>query len=331
MADNMFQWLDGFPTQVQHAADLSSDWDFFTINRPKAVAFLGIGGIAIGATLVLNLFQNQFTVPVAVIRGESPPSWLKEDTLAMAISYSGATQETITAFKKALENGAMGAVLSTGGRLTEIATSQHLPNLQIPAGYAPRAALGYTCLPLIFFLMKLGIISQDPIPIANLVKTLETVRFEWSDPAGPGAGVANRLLRRLPLVVGAGLCAPVAQRFQAQFAENSKVISILFDVPEALHNLVESLTPIAIDSFNPIAVFLEDPFASDTIKTHMRKIRIAMSECGVEGIPILAQGDSEIERTFSLIHKIDWISYHLAKMRGVDPVEIPVIKALKEK
>ncbi|MCX6641515.1 MAG: hypothetical protein NTW14_13705 [bacterium] len=331
MPDKMYVWLEDFPRQIKHAAELGQSWDLFTVERPKGLAFLGIGGSAIGATIVCNLYRSVLSTPVVVSRGDEPPAWLKEGTLAAAISYSGETKETLTAFQRALKMGAAGAALTTGGSLLQTASAQHIPKVQIPAGYAPRAALGYTSIPLIYLLEKLGIIPRDTIQIEPLVKLLESVRYEWSDNTGPGAGVARRLLKRLPLIVGGGLMSAVAQRFQAQLAENAKVISIMVDVPEALHNLVETLDPISIEQFNPIAVYLEDPKANDEIKAQMRKIRAAMSDAGIEGIPILAQGDADVARLYSLIYKLDWISYHLAKLRGVDPTTIPIIMALKEK
>ena len=331
MPDQMWQWLDDFPRQMQRAAQLGENWDLSDLNQPQGIAFLGIGGSAIGATLICDLYREELSCPVAVSRGDQSPSWLQDGCLAVAISYSGETRETLTAFRRALSRGAQGASLSSGGSLARLAEEGKLPHLLIPAGMAPRAALGYTSLPLIFLLQKLGVIPVRDLDLDPLIRQLELLRVEWGDSTGTGVGAARRLLKRLPLIVGAGLTAGAARRLQAQLAENAKVISVCFEVPEALHNLIETLDPHAIEHFRPIAVYLEDPDAAETERILLKQVREAFQEAGIEGLPIHAEGETALSRLYTLIHKLDWISYHLAKLRAVDPVAIPTITSIKER
>lgn len=331
MSDQMWKWLDDFPQQIQHAAQLGEAWDLSGVEPPRAVSFLGIGGSAIGATLVSDLYGANFSCPVVVSRGDQPPSWLKEGSLAVAISYSGETRETLTAFRRALEKGARGISVSSGGSLARLADERKLPHLLIPEGMAPRAALGYTSLPLIYMLQKLGVVPAVELELDSLIRFLQYLRVEWGDGAGTGAGVARRLLKRLPLIVGAGLTAGIAHRFQAQLAENAKAVSVLFEVPEALHNLVETLDMQSIEPFRPIAIYLDDPDAPEDMRFLLSQVREAFQEAGIEGIPIQAEGKTPLIRLYALIHKTDWISYHLAKLKGGDPVAIPIITSIKKR
>jgi glucose/mannose-6-phosphate isomerase len=328
MSNQMLQWLEGFPGQIKHAAELGEGWKIEGIDKPSGVAFLGIGGSAIGATLVCDLFADWFTCPVAVQRGDTPPSWSEPGTLAVAISYSGETKETLASFQKALDQGAQCATISSGGTLAQYAEDHNQNHLIIPSGMAPRAALGYTSIPLIYLLREVGAISAD-LPDFEALVLLETVGLEWRDVTGPGVGIAQRLKRQLPIIVGGGLTAGIARRFQAQLAENSKALSLTFEIPEALHNLIETIGRQDIEAFRPIAVLLDDPDGSYEIRRLMNLTRETFQEAGIETVVIPTQGDSPIERIYSLVHKTDWISYHLAKIRGVDPVAIPMIKSLK--
>lgn len=330
MKDAMYEWLDGFPQQVKQAAQIGAEWSP-QVNAPSGgVAFLGIGGSAIGADLICRLYSDCFPCPVVVTRGNEPPAWLKSGNHAVAISYSGDTQETLTAFRRALDQGADGICISSGGKLAKLAEERGIPHLSIPGGMAPRAALGYTSLPLIFLLQKLQAMTVEEIEIEPVFRQLLSIREEWGDPAGSGAGVARRLLKRLPLIVGQGFCGAAARRFQAQLAENAKTISVVFDLPEALHNLVETLDVHYLESFRPIAVYIEDPEAPEETKRLLKQTRDAFQNAGVEGIPILSQGKAPLARLFSLVYKTDWISYHLAGLKGADPVAIPIIKSIKE-
>ena len=331
MHDKMWEWLDEFPGQIEHAAKLGEDWDLDGLERPESIAFLGIGGSAIGATLVSDLYRQQLNCPVVVSRGDQPPSWLGKGHLAVAISYSGETKETLTSYRRALEKGASGISISSGGSLAALAQERNLPHLLIAGGMAPRAALGYTSLPLIHVLQKLNVIPSADLALDATRRLLESLRVEWGDRAGAGAGVARRLIAHLPILVGAGFTCSIARRFQAQLAENAKAVSILFEIPEALHNLVETVDIKLADTLNPIAVYLEDPDGPEEWRALLKNVRAVFQGAGIEGVVVSAQGDDDLTKLFSLVHKTDWISYHLAKLKAVDPLTIPIITALKEK
>ena len=147
---------------------------------------------------------------------------------------------------------------------------------------------------------------------------------------GPGVGVARRLLRRLPMLAASKTQHFAARRFQAQLAENAKALSVVLEMPEALHNLIETLDSSYLDTFRPIGVYLEDAEADNATRRQMQKVRESFQTAGVEGLPLVAQGKAPLARLFGLVHKCDWISYHLATLKGVDPVAIPTITRIKE-
>ncbi|HEX7342894.1 MAG TPA: SIS domain-containing protein [bacterium] len=333
MKDPMWHWLDEFPGQIEQAWQLAANWDLSELREAENVAFLGIGGSAIGADLICGLYQNKFCRPVAVIRGEDPPAFLTAHSLVVAISYSGDTQETLTALARALDRGARAVCISSGGGLLKLAVEKRLPFLRLPAGMPPRAALGYASLPLVAILEKAGALSGgalDEAEVRETVQLLQTLRSEWSDPAGPGVGVARRILRRLPMIMAAKRLIPAARRFQTQLAENAKALSVVFEIPEALHNLIETLDSSYLDTFRPIGIYLEDADADAGTRRQMQKLRESFQTAGVEGLPLLTQGRGPLARLFGLVHKCDWISYHLAILKGVDPVAIPMITKMKQ-
>ncbi len=328
MPDPMRQWLHDFPEQVERAAETAVGWDLSSVTDPKGVVFLGIGGSAVGATLISELYREQLALPVVVSRGSQPPGWLGKGWLAVAISYSGNTEETLEAYARAQAAGAALVSISSGGELAERAGDR--AHLMIPGGFAPRAALGYTSIPLIFLLQKVNALRNVNPDIEGLVRALKTLRVDWGDPGGAGMGIARRLFKRFPIIVGCGLTAAVARRFQAQLAENAKALSLTFEVPEALHNLLESVETRTLEPLRPVAVLLEDPEAPRRSRDYLRLCRQAFQQAGVECVSIPARGGDDLVKLYSLVHKVDWISYHLAKLKGTDPVAIPLIQGAKE-
>jgi glucose/mannose-6-phosphate isomerase len=329
MPDRMFHWLEDFPRQIAHAAGLAESWELSLPTSLSSITFLGIGGSAIGADLICNLVRGELKIPTSVVRGEETSAWFGPGALAVAVSYSGETRETLTAFGKALDAGASGIAISSGGTLMRWCDDKGIPHLLIPSGMAPRAALGYSSLPLLKILRSAGAWPGAAPNSESLSQLLESLRVDWNDTAGVGGGIGRRLLRRFPLIVGMGLSATVARRFQSQLAENAKALSVVFEVPEALHNLVETMDVSYLETLRPVAVYLDDIDAPPRERQMLKAVREVFQKTGLEGIPILSQGENPIERMYSLIYKIDWISYHLAKLRGVDVVEIPMITQIK--
>ncbi|MFH1861824.1 MAG: SIS domain-containing protein [bacterium] len=329
MPDKMHQWLQDFPQFFYHAVQLGNEFaaKIRDVKEIRSICFLGIGGSAIGAEIVCNLFHSAFHYPVVVSRGSAPPGWVKEGVVAVAVSYSGETKETIAAFQKSRDSGAIVISISSGGKLAQLNENRHL---LIPTDIAPRAALCYTCVPLVFILRQAGAILETEIDVARIVKTLENIRRHWGGAQGKGSEAAKQIQDSLAIIASGGCNAAAGRRAQAQFAENAKTPAIWFDIPESLHNLLETLNSAQLRAAKPYGLMLLDP--KDTEICTLTKITEEIfREAGIPLMEIEAQGESSLERTFSLIYQMDWLSYHLANLRGIDPVEIPLIKSVKKK
>src|SRR5690606_16401220 len=115
----------------------------------RSVVVVGMGGSAIGGDLARGLLEQELRVPMMVQRDYSLPAFVDEGTLVVASSYSGNTEETLAAFDDARRRGAPLCVITTGGKLAQMAEGVVLARIQIPGGLQPRAALGYSVVPLL--------------------------------------------------------------------------------------------------------------------------------------------------------------------------------------
>jgi len=119
-----------------------------------------MGGSAIGGDLVKSLLEPAAKTPIAVNRDYGLPAWVDENTLVVASSYSGNTEETLTAAAEAQRRGAKIVALTTGGQLAQQAEANGWPLIRIPAGLSPRAAIGYSFVPLYVLMERLGVTSS---------------------------------------------------------------------------------------------------------------------------------------------------------------------------
>ena len=116
--------------------------------KPNNIIITGMGGSAIGGDLLKDWAKDKIQVPIEVNREYHLPAYANEKTLVLITSYSGDTEETLSAFLDAIKRKCMIYCISSGGALLENAERINIPYLQVPAGMPPRAALPYMLMPL---------------------------------------------------------------------------------------------------------------------------------------------------------------------------------------
>ena len=175
------------------------------------VVILGMGGSAIGGDLVRSLAGAESSIPVIVHRDYGLPAFVNERTLVIGSSYSGNTEETLSAFEPAIQTKAKKLAITTGGRLKEMAEANNIPVFTIEYKAQPRAALGFSFLPTLGVLQKLGFLRDKTADVEETVKVLEglSATLDESSPEAqnPAKQLARRLYGKLPVVYGAGIAA----------------------------------------------------------------------------------------------------------------------------
>ncbi len=213
-----------------------------THRNAASVAVLGMGGSAVCADLARGIFADRLQVPVISVRDYALPEWVTDRTMVVAISHSGATEETIAALATALERRCPVAVITTGGPIGEVARSVDLPRLLFPNETPPRASLGYTLALFTGLLERAGFLAIDDGELEQAVDAARAAAAAYGPDIAtadnPAKQLAWSLLDRLPVIEASGSLAAVARRWKTQFNENSKSAAAAEEVPEALHNAV---------------------------------------------------------------------------------------------
>ena len=102
----------------------------------KNVVLAGMGGSAFYAAFVHT--WPGVTVPFEIVRDYDVPLYVGADTLFIASSYSGNTEETLSALAEAEKRGAHIAVITGGGKLQAIAQEKNYLLATVPKAEQPR-------------------------------------------------------------------------------------------------------------------------------------------------------------------------------------------------
>ncbi|MCX8050352.1 MAG: bifunctional phosphoglucose/phosphomannose isomerase [Chlorobi bacterium] len=339
---NMRAVLRTFPEQVRHAVQIAEQVPpLHGIELRAEVVVAGVGGSAIGADLVRSYcaaLRGAQRLRINVWRGYGAPPFLDRSSVLVASSYSGDTEETLSVYADARKRTTHLYCITTGGQLARLAKRHRVPCILIPAGFQPRAAIGYSFFPL------LGLVLGHPAvedtarrtvqrSIPETIEVLEQLSEECAEPTpdNPALALAKLLRERLPVVYGAyERTDAIALRWRGQIQENAKQLAFSHLLPEMNHNEINGWHYPPELVRRSVVLLLRDrddhrriALRFDALADILRRAKVAAVRT-VEG-----RGNSLLARTMSLVYLGDWTSYYLALLNGVDPTPVPVISRLK--
>jgi glucose/mannose-6-phosphate isomerase len=305
---------------------IMQDWD-----TTAGLVVAGMGGSAIGGALARAAMGDHASRPIFVTRAYGLPPWTTPDTMVLCASYSGETEETLACYESAGALGAKRTVVTTGGRLAEMARADGVPVIPLPGGFQPRAAVAYMIVAALEVAALCGAGPRLTSEIDVAASHIEQLVAEWGPDAAEDS-LAKELARGLngttPVIAGAGLTSPIAYRWKTQINENAKQPCFSNELPELDHNEISGWEGAAsIGRFS--AVFLDDSDAHPRVKERMDLTERLIAGNAAASYRLETRGQTAIERVISLVLLGDLVSIYLAALRGVDPGPVRLIDELK--
>jgi glucose/mannose-6-phosphate isomerase len=331
----MLRRVDDLAGQIETAWNAAGQVEIPTDYKDVAnVVITGMGGSAIGGSLLEGYAAPDCPAPVTVWRGYSLPSYVGSRTLVIAVSYSGNTEETLSALKAARAAGARLLAVSTGGEVSALAREWQTPLIAFTYEAQPRAALGFLFIPLLHVFDELGFIPPQSPAVSEAIEIVRLASQEWG-AASPESGnqakqLARRILGRVAVVYGAGFIGAVARRWKTQLNENAKNWAFYEEFPELDHNAIVGYEfPRSLPDHVRV-VILNSTLLPSRIGTRIEVTRRLLDEFDVPWQQVDGRGSGRLAHMMSLICLGDYVSYYLALLNGTDPTTIRPIDMLKE-
>jgi len=305
--------------------------EYSNVNK---VVISGMGGSAIGGDLVGSLAASEAKLPILTCRDYNLPAFIDAETLVIASSYSGMTEETLSSFEQALETETKKLVITTGGKLKTMAEKRNIPVFTFDYRAQPRAALPFSFLPILGFLQKLGFINDKSADVVETVHTLERLSQKINEGVlssqNPAKQLAQRLYGHLPVIYGAGIVSEVAHRWKTQFNENSKAWAFYEVFPELNHNAVVGYQFPPELASKIVVVLLRSNLLQQRILARYRVTCQLLEQSRVNYQIVDGDGTSPLSQIMSLVLFGDYVSYYLAMLYKIDPSQVKAIDYLKE-
>jgi glucose/mannose-6-phosphate isomerase len=273
-------------------------------------------------------------VPVDVLRGYQLPACAGAQDLAFFVSYSGNTEETLSAWEDASRRNIPRAVVASGGALLDRAADAGVPLLRIPAGSPPRAALGWTSLPVFRALGRLGAFALPEEEVLSAAAACEEI-LSSHGPGGPQerilAAWGEAAALRLPVIYAADRPhRATATRWVGQLNENAKTLAHAATLPEQNHNeIVAWGAKPGPGAALAEVVLLDDAVVPERVRRRLDLVASQVESVGGRVTRFAPAGQGLLARLYSLALLGDLASLHVAAARGVDPTPVEAIDRLK--
>lgn len=323
VAERQWQQLEyGFTTDFGNLSNIKYD----------NVVLGGMGGSALAA--LIGTVWPGLAVPFEIVRDYDIPEYVSDKTLFIASSYSGNTEETLSALEQAEAQNAVIVVIAHGGKLEEIATQKQYPFLKLPDTGQPRYATLVGLKAFVSVLVGAGLVDKERLEeLTGSVEYLKSHVASWvatvPTASNPAKQLALELIGKSIVVYSGAKFYPAAYKWKISFNENAKHVAWVNQYPEFNHNEFIGWTK------QPT----EKPYAVIDIRSnleHPRTLkRFEVSErllSGVRPAPyvIVPEGKTILQQLLWTTALGDFTSLYLALLNGLNPTPVDLIEKFKK-
>jgi len=301
--------------------------------KPKNIVIAGMGGSAIGGEILQDWLRDEFPIPIEICRDYSLPAYANKDTLFFANSYSGNTEETLSAFLDAVRRKCTAITITSGGHLLSFSEELQAPHVTIPSQLPPRVAIPYLFFPLPVLMEKIGLLSSREEALQEAIQVLKKVGEENSPKILTESNQAKKLALELvettPITYGFRQYQSIAHRLKTQFNENSKVPSKHDVFPELNHNETVGWEAPETLTKNYSILLIRDPDEPPEIRRRIETTNSLAFHKAKKVLEIHARGEKKLAKMFSVLRIGDFASVYLAILQGIDPTPVKIIDEVK--
>ncbi len=319
--------IESFTQQLEDSLNNGSVTGTIKKDHPiNSLVICGMGGSGIGGKIVLEWLEETLTIPCITHNSYGLPNFADKNTLVLISSYSGNTEETLSAMEGALAKECQIGCITSGGKVMDWAKKYAIPYIEINGGQPPRSQFGQSVVQLCRILETFGLIG--PSIYSDLHAAAKMLNDSAHYIQSEAKKIAERMNHTIPVIYAGSGYEGVAIRWRQQIGENSKMLCWHHQFPEMNHN---DLVGWEGGNKDFSVVLLRNEDDAQRVKKRMDISTGIFEEKGAQVSIVESKGTSKLERSMYLVNLGDWVSLHLAEINGTDPVDIKNIDLLKNK
>lgn len=299
-----------------------------------SVVVTGMGGSALAALVIKVLLKAELKIPFEVVRDYDLPAYVNQHTLVIASSYSGNTEETLSALNQAQKVNAQVAIVASGGKLIDTASSMDIAHIAVPNGIQPRMAMIYSLTSIFTLLAHFGVINTTWVEqLDEMTNWLSQESAQWLPSVPTESNYAKQLaleaVGKTPVFYGSPLTAPLAYKWKISWNETAKNTAFWNEYPEFNHNEFMGWASHPVEK--PFVVFdIKSSFDRPRILQRFELSDRLLSGKRPAAKEIQLKGETLLRQLVWGCILADFASIYTAILNNVDPVPVVLIEKLKQ-
>lgn len=336
---NAFGSIEMLGSQVQQIWNLAKKLEFPREYRHvKNVVVAGMGGSALGAHAIQTIFKDVLKVPIVIAPDYTVPNYVNSETLVIASSYSGTTEETLAAVADAHQKGAKIAGITSGGKLATFLQQHSYPALVFTPDFnpcqQPRMALGYSIFGQMVLFAQAGVLNIGEQDYQDVLQTIADAHLAYgigvTQEQNAAKILAFEMKERLPIITVAEHLEGMGHIFANQLNENAKTYSEYRVIPELNHHLMEGLRFPTTNEHNLLFLMVDSALYTQQNRKRLTLTGQVLTKNHVEFREFTAEGKSKLTSAFHLMVFGAYTNLYLAMLNALDPSPIPWVDWFKK-
>lgn len=301
------------------------------------IVFCGMGGSALGARMIDSLLYDRLEIPLEIFNEYRLPSYTNDKSLVVISSYSGTTEESLSALEDAERKRAKIIIFSTGGELAKVASERNIPSYifdpkQNPSKQ-PRMSIGYASGAVLALVSAMRLCNIKDEEIYKAVSVMQEASKHYADETqaeNTAYNLSQKLMNKMPVLVASEHMVGAVYTVKNQFNESAKTFCTLFDLPELNHHLMEGLAHPDANKELLHFVFINSHLYDERTQKRYPLTQEVVTKNGIEHSMFSPTAEDKFSQVFETLVFGSFVVYYLTKSYGLDPVAIPWVDYFKE-
>ncbi|MFC2155012.1 SIS domain-containing protein [Acidobacteriota bacterium] len=323
--------IERTPEQIEYAL---SDLNFpkIPVQNYTNIIVSGMGGSALPVEVLVDAFYDRFRTTIDVCRNYRCRTKIFSQTLTVASSFSGNTEETISAMEHIARFGAHILVITAGGRLEELAVEKNYPLVRIPykregEGFQSRSATGYMVTYLARILTAAGVLEDPAAELSTLPVFFRDLKIR-----NKAEETARWFTGRIPVIyTDESFERSIARIFKIKLNENAKRPAFYYGLPEANHNEMIGFSH-QNNNEQYAVLYLKDPASEKNVHLRFETMKELFKDHGINHVDFrewTLSGSTNLEKIFAGLMFGDWCAYTAALLNHRDPSPVDLVEKFK--
>lgn len=328
--------IEQLPDQIQDAWNQTANQDNHAYAQGiNHVVVSGMGGSTLGAHVIQSIAKAYLKVPFEIVKDYTLPAYVDDKTLVILSSYSGTTEETLSAAKDAQNKGVKIAVIAAGGPLADLAGEHNYPSYIMQPKYnpsnQPRMAIGYAIAGQIGLLKSFGLINSEHFPVDATISFLRenAIKFAPETPHNQAMELAESALNRIIYLISAEHLTGSTHVINNQLNENAKHLTVELQLPELNHHYLEGLPHPESAKDGCIFWFVNSALYSPKLQLRLELTQDVVTKNNFPSKVIQLTAQDPFIQAFELIQLGAYTNFYLSMLHGIDPAPIPWVDYFK--